>query len=322
MRLNQKEWGLKILKEDGLQIVYGLDQQISKSRIAAYSLYDGIEIQFMDFKEAYTWSGEVKNMPKFYQISFCDQGIYQMELKKNIFTYVSPGDIGIFNNCRSSLASKMIEDSMRGFSLLIYPELLPPQLLDLWKKEYNLDLSLFFEQIEKINNVQIFACGDNLCRTGKMLYEGMATLGLGFVRLKLIELFLMIIQEDYKIFNHRRCFSKEQIDKTKAIKKVIETDLSVHHTISALCLSHGISATIFKECFKEMFQFTPYEYLRKMRMNRAAHDLTHTDLSILEIGLMLGYENASNFTRAFKKNYGLLPKAFRKKSHQQEKCPA
>ena len=321
MKLNKKEWGLKILTEDGPQIVYALDQQISKSRLAAYSLYDGIEIQFMNFKEAYTWSGEVNSMPRFYQISFCDQGIYQMELKKNIFTYVSPGDIGIFNNCRSSLSSKMIEDSMRGFSILIYPDSLSPELMDLWQKEYNLDMLFLFEQIEKIDNVQIFFCGEYLLSTCKMLYEGMETLGLGFVKLKLMELFLLILHEDFKVFSQRRCFSKEQIDKTKAIKKMIETDLSVHHPISELCLNHGVSATIFKECFREMFQFTPYEYLRKMRMNQAAHYLTNTDLSILEIGLMLGYENASNFTRAFKKNYGLLPKTFRKKNQQPEKCP-
>lgn len=322
MRLSRKEWGLQILKEDGPETVYALDQQHSRSRITAYSLYEGIEIQFMDFKEAYSWSGEVANMPRFYQISFCDQGIYQMELKKNVFTYVSPGNIGIFNNCRSSLSSKMIEDSMRGFNILIYPDSLSPKLMDLWQKEYNLDLQLLFDQIEKINSVQIFSCGEYLFSTCKMINEGMETLGLGFIKLKLTELFMMIIHEDFRVFSQRRCFSKEQIDKTKAIKKMIETDLSVHHPISELCLSHGVSTTIFKECFKEMFQFTPYEYLRKMRMNQAAHNLINTDLSILEIGLMLGYENASNFTRAFKKNYGLLPKDFRKKNHQQEKCPA
>ena len=53
------------------------------------------------------------------------------------------------------------------------------------------------------------------------------------------------------------------------------------------------------------------EILAEVRMHRAAHWLDNTDKPVAEIAFDLGYTDASNFTRAFRRQYGTSPRAFR-----------
>ena len=48
-------------------------------------------------------------------------------------------------------------------------------------------------------------------------------------------------------------------------------------------------------------------YLRRLRMARAADLLATTDLPVKEIGRRVGYGDASQFSKAFKRSYGVCP---------------
>jgi len=50
-----------------------------------------------------------------------------------------------------------------------------------------------------------------------------------------------------------------------------------------------------------------YEYFQKIRMQAAKDKLLSGDHSVKEVAMELGYSNLSNFTIAFKKEFGLLP---------------
>ena len=47
---------------------------------------------------------------------------------------------------------------------------------------------------------------------------------------------------------------------------------------------------------------------------QAAYLLSHTAMSVLDIGLSVGYENISYFHRIFKKKYGMSPRGYRLQS--------
>jgi AraC-like DNA-binding protein len=52
----------------------------------------------------------------------------------------------------------------------------------------------------------------------------------------------------------------------------------------------------------------PQEFIATIRMQRARHLLdTHPELNISEIATLCAYNDTPNFTRAFKKNFGLTP---------------
>ncbi len=53
------------------------------------------------------------------------------------------------------------------------------------------------------------------------------------------------------------------------------------------------------------------ELLQEKRLNQAAYLLTHTSMSVLDVGLAVGYENQSYFHRIFQKQYQTTPRKYR-----------
>jgi AraC family transcriptional regulator len=65
--------------------------------------------------------------------------------------------------------------------------------------------------------------------------------------------------------------------------------------------------------FKAAFNTTPHQYLRSIRLERAAAQLKGTNEPVQDIALDNGFENLSAFCRAFRKEFGLTPLALRRK---------
>lgn len=314
MNVIDKDFGLRIIYESSHQIIYTMNKENSSSRMILYHLYPGIDIILSDFKERYVWSGEWKLKGRVYQISYNCSGVYQAQLKKNEICYASPGNVVILNSCKKSLDSRMTTDGLQGFSILLFPEYFDQTLMEWWSREFDLDMNGFLGILPRSEQSKVFACGEGILGVAEELYKHLYNHELGLLKLKLLEFFHKIIQEDIRIENEQRVFSSEQMEKTRRIKDLIVMDLSKHYTVLELCRNFGISSTIFKQCFKQMFQYPPYEFLRITRMNQAGEYLKHSDMSILEIGRILGYENPSNFTRTFKEIYGILPSQYRSSS--------
>ena len=67
----------------------------------------------------------------------------------------------------------------------------------------------------------------------------------------------------------------------------------------------------FRHLFSEHFSMSPQEYLIERRLEQAECLLELTDLSITEIAYRSGFSSSSNFSKAFKKHYDVLPKEYR-----------
>jgi AraC-like DNA-binding protein len=67
----------------------------------------------------------------------------------------------------------------------------------------------------------------------------------------------------------------------------------------------------FSRFFKNGTQRTVTDYVNELRIGLASRLLLETELSILEICLRSGYENASNFNRRFREYRGMTPREFR-----------
>ncbi|WP_440895581.1 bifunctional transcriptional activator/DNA repair enzyme AdaA [Amphibacillus sp. Q70] len=74
---------------------------------------------------------------------------------------------------------------------------------------------------------------------------------------------------------------------------------------------HG-SAYHLHRVFKKIKGITPLEYLQQTRMEKAKDYLIHTDLSIKEIGKLVGITNAARFSTVFKHKNKQTPSHFRK----------
>lgn len=74
----------------------------------------------------------------------------------------------------------------------------------------------------------------------------------------------------------------------------------------------GISRYYVSHLFKELMGNTFVGYVNELRLNHAAMLLVTTDSPIIEIASKSGFNNLSNFNRAFKMYFGKTPSAYRK----------
>ena len=63
--------------------------------------------------------------------------------------------------------------------------------------------------------------------------------------------------------------------------------------------------------FADALAQPPIEYLKSLRLSRAAALLRRTDLPIKAVASRVGYSSRSSFTRAFIARYGVAPHEFR-----------
>ena len=96
----------------------------------------------------------------------------------------------------------------------------------------------------------------------------------------------------------------------RALAAMLEAP-EANHTLESLGEVAGMSRGTFAERFKEAFGRTAIDCLKEIRLRRAAHLLTSTDLPIKRIAFQVGFESRSYFSRAFKAFSGIDPAGFR-----------
>ena len=72
-----------------------------------------------------------------------------------------------------------------------------------------------------------------------------------------------------------------------------------------------MNPTYFSKKFRETTGFGVKEYLTHIRLQNAAHLLCTTDPSITEIAGICGFSDGNYFGDAFRKHYGMSPRAYR-----------
>ena len=134
-----------------------------------------------------------------------------------------------------------------------------------------------------------------------------------YFQLKVLELLLFLqVLDPGPVRERRPYFYRAQVEKVKAARDFMVSDLTVEHTIDELADRFDLPPTAFKTCFKGVYGLPPYAYLRTFRMERAAALLRETDLRGADIGLAVGYDSPSKFTAAFKAVIGQTPTVHRR----------
>lgn len=94
--------------------------------------------------------------------------------------------------------------------------------------------------------------------------------------------------------------------------RFVENHLRDGINLSDMAREACLSPYHFHRVFHAMAKNTPGEYLRRRRLSCAARDLKNTDLRILDIAFDYRFESQEAFTRAFKREFGMNPGAYRK----------
>ncbi len=102
------------------------------------------------------------------------------------------------------------------------------------------------------------------------------------------------------------------------LTRVIETILNhpeQHHTLELLASIAHMSRSTFARHFEQCFGRTPMDYVRDVRLRRAAQLLRLGGQSIDSVASKVGFASRSHFSRAFHDQFGCSPLDFRKQQH-------
>jgi len=69
-----------------------------------------------------------------------------------------------------------------------------------------------------------------------------------------------------------------------------------------------MSSTKLKSRFKQIYGMKLYEFYNRHRLEQAKEMLKTGNFSVKQVGVNIGFSNLSNFAKAFKKEFGFLPK--------------
>jgi transcriptional regulator GlxA family with amidase domain len=82
-------------------------------------------------------------------------------------------------------------------------------------------------------------------------------------------------------------------------------------TVQSLAREVGMSRTSLATRFRAAFGESPMRHLSKVRLSQAATYLRTADLSIDAIALRIGYASDASLSKAFRREYGASPGAYR-----------
>ncbi len=92
----------------------------------------------------------------------------------------------------------------------------------------------------------------------------------------------------------------------------IERHVTDPITLHMLAKAAGYSPWHAARIFKELTGKTPFEYIRELRLSRAAEKLRDEDTRIVDVALDFVFESHEGFTRAFSKQFGMSPRDYTK----------
>ena len=84
-------------------------------------------------------------------------------------------------------------------------------------------------------------------------------------------------------------------------------------TVARIAASISVSESECLRCFHATIGTTPIQYLRQLRVQKAAELLAGSDRKISDIGEQCGFREMSYFTKTFRELMGCTPSRYREK---------
>jgi AraC-like DNA-binding protein len=107
----------------------------------------------------------------------------------------------------------------------------------------------------------------------------------------------------------------ENLDNISAVNRMqdfIESHFHQPITLHMLAEAAGYSPWHAARIFKAVTGKSPFEYIRTLRLSRAALRLRDEDVKIVDVAFDFVFDSHEGFTRAFSKHFGLSPQQYSK----------
>jgi len=94
--------------------------------------------------------------------------------------------------------------------------------------------------------------------------------------------------------------------------KWLDEHLDENISVGDLADVAGLSPSYFRRWFHREVGSSPRDYVTQLRVERAKRMLAHSDRSITEVAMDLGYSTSAYFTAVFHGETGMTPSEYRR----------
>ena len=101
--------------------------------------------------------------------------------------------------------------------------------------------------------------------------------------------------------------SNSQAHRVTAIIQHLDQHYEQPFNIPTLAQRAGMSESVFHQAFKTVTLMSPLQYIKRIRLHRARIMIVGQGLKAGEAAFKVGYANASQFSREFKRLFGVQP---------------
>jgi AraC-like DNA-binding protein len=138
--------------------------------------------------------------------------------------------------------------------------------------------------------------------------EGSGEIGLDEIGMLLAARFVALLSGQ-----RQRPAEGRAYDHRRAVEAALWIDANAHEPIDleSVASEFGLSPFHFLRMFAKVLGVTPYQYLIRSRLRRAARLLAEDTRPITAIALDVGFGDLSNFIRTFHRAAGISPRGFR-----------
>ncbi len=93
------------------------------------------------------------------------------------------------------------------------------------------------------------------------------------------------------------------------ICEIIQRDYYHNLTVQELAKQAGMSISLFHQTFKKVTNYSPLQYIKITRLHKARELIMNNKMGVAEAAYEVGYVSASQFSREFKRLFGVPPKS-------------
>ncbi len=274
-----------------------------------YSIFPGIDLIFMDFNcsDIFDEPNEMRNV---LEIRHYQEGRVEFEFEGDKVFHLQQDEFCVNGMLNMPARYSFPFDYCSGLSLVLDKN----SMTEVTRSQlalFQIDISVLEEDLDTAHQWYICKTPPSMCHVFEELYAAKEHETSQYFRIKVLELLYhatKLRKEDRVAATY---YAREHIEIVKRVRKAMLKDLSRSTPLEQFLRGEAISTVTFQTIFKQIYERSPYAYLKHYRMNSAAVQLRESNESINQIALSLGYSNASKFARAFRDVFGVLPKDYR-----------
>ena len=303
----------RLLINEPDRMFYQIDGEDGSGTVEVLTLFPGVILQFHSFHCKSFHLATNGDVGEGLKINFCSEGRMEVRMSDNLCLFMEPGNL--------SLDVRTVQDSFQfpcghyhGVELFLHHSSIGKVFPHVWEEL-------------KVNTLKI---QDRFCGEGKnyvifaderfkQLFENMFNAPdecrIEYLKIKATELLFLLgtVQMPEKS-DTASLMTTGQVEIAKQVMEIVTKDLSQHISVESLAAIFGISPSSIKNYFRGVYGKNISTYLRENRMSAAALALRDGKQPVAEIASVVGYENASKFSAAFKNFFGKTPLEYRRQS--------